>query len=119
MNVLDSFADASGGKAWLLSGNWTDNRGSEIQNVLDEIASELRNQYSIGYYPSHDLNDGKWHRIEIRAKDRHYHVRSRKRILRRKIAIRATLKENRAGAGSLLRCPNFEHAGIKPAPTCS
>jgi len=78
MNVLDSFADASGGKAWLLSGNWTDNRGSEIQNVLDEIASELRNQYNIGYYPSHDLNDGKWHRIEIRAKDRHYHVRSRK-----------------------------------------
>jgi Ca-activated chloride channel family protein len=78
MNVLDSFADASGGKAWLLSGNWTDNRGGEIQNVLDEIASELRNQYSIGYYPSHDLNDGKWHRIEIRAKDRHYHVRSRK-----------------------------------------
>jgi hypothetical protein len=78
MNVLDAFADASGGKAWLLSGNWSDNRGSEIQNVLDEIASELRNQYSIGYYPSHDLNDGKWHRINIRTKDRHYYVRARK-----------------------------------------
>ena len=78
MNVLDSFADASGGKAWLLSGNWTDNRGSEIQGVLDEIASELRNQYSIGYYPSHELNDGKWHRIAIRAKNKRYQVRSRK-----------------------------------------
>ena len=78
MNVLDSFADASGGKAWLLSGNWSDNRGSEIQRVLDEIASELRNQYSIGYYPPHDLKDGKWHRIEIRAKNRRYHVRARK-----------------------------------------
>ena len=78
MNVLDAFADASGGKAWLLSGSWTENRGSEIQNVLDEIASELRNQYSIGYYPSHDIKDGKWHRIEIRAKDKHYHVRARK-----------------------------------------
>jgi VWFA-related protein len=78
MNVLDAFADASGGKAWLLSGSWTENRGSEIQGVLDEIASELRNQYSIGYYPSHDIKDGKWHRIEIRAKDKHYHVRARK-----------------------------------------
>jgi hypothetical protein len=78
MNVLDGFADASGGKAWLLSGSWTDNRGSEIQGVLDQIASELRNQYSIGYYPAHDAKDGKWHRIEIRAKDKHYRVRSRK-----------------------------------------
>ena len=78
MSILDAFADASGGKAWLLSGNWTENRGSEIQNVLDEIASELRNQYSIGYYPPHDLKDGKWHRIEIRTKDKRYHVRARK-----------------------------------------
>jgi hypothetical protein len=78
MEVLNSFADASGGKAWLLSGSWNDNRGSEIQNVLDQIAAELRNQYSIGYYPSHDLKDGKWHRIEIRAKNKRYHVRARK-----------------------------------------
>lgn len=78
MRVLETFADASGGKAWLLSGNWTDNRGSEIEDVLDQIAAELRNQYSIGYYPPHNLNDGKWHRIQIRTKDRRYHVRARK-----------------------------------------
>ena len=78
MQVLEAFATASGGKAWLLSGSWTENRGSEIQNVLDEIAAELRNQYSIGYYPPHDLKDGKWHRIEIRAKNKRYHVRARK-----------------------------------------
>ncbi len=78
MNVLNTLADASGGKAWLLSGNWTDNRGREIQRVLDEIAAELRNQYSLGYYPSHPMNDGKWHRIEIRTKNPDYRVRSRK-----------------------------------------
>jgi len=78
MEVLDGFANASGGKAWLLSGNWSSNRGSEIQDVLDEIAAELRNQYNIGYYPAHDLKDGKWHRIEIRTKNKRYHVRSRK-----------------------------------------
>jgi len=78
MNVLNTLADASGGKAWLLSGDWANNRGSEIEDVLDEIASELRNQYSIGYYPPHDLKDGKWHRISIRAKNKRYHVRARK-----------------------------------------
>jgi Ca-activated chloride channel family protein len=78
MNVLDSFADASGGKAWLLSGGWSDNRGREIEAALDQIAAELRNQYSIGYYPPHDLKDGKWHRIQIKTKNRHYLVRSRK-----------------------------------------
>lgn len=78
MRVLNAFADASGGKAWLLSGNWTDRRASEVESALDEIAAELRNQYSIGYYPSHPLADGKWHRIQIRTKNSNYHVRARK-----------------------------------------
>jgi VWFA-related protein len=78
MTVLNSFADASGGKAWLLSGTWTDGRGNQVESILDEIAAELRSQYSIGYYPNHPLQDGKWHRIEIRAKNPHYHVRARK-----------------------------------------
>lgn len=78
MNVLNSFADASGGKAWLVSGGSSENRGNEIQDALDEIAAELRNQYSIGYYPDHPFNDGKWHRIEIRTKDRGLRVRARK-----------------------------------------
>jgi Ca-activated chloride channel family protein len=78
MRVLDAFADASGGKSWLLSGGWADNRGREIQEALDEIAAELRNQYNIGYYPQHELKDGKWHRIEIRAKNKRYHVRARR-----------------------------------------
>jgi VWFA-related protein len=78
MTVLNTFADASGGKTWRLSGNWSDDRGSEIQRALDEIANELRNQYSIGYYPSHPVDDGKWHRIQIRAKNKQYRVRARK-----------------------------------------
>jgi len=78
ITILNGFADASGGRAWLLSGGWADNRGREIQQALDEIAAELRNQYNIGYYPTHDMKDGKWHRIEIRAKNRRYHVRARK-----------------------------------------
>ena len=78
MSVLNAFADAGGGKAWLLSGNWTEGRGNQIESILDEIASELRNQYSIGYYPSHPLKDGKWHRVEIKSKNPRYIVRARK-----------------------------------------
>ena len=78
MMVLNSFADASGGKAWLLSGSWTEGRGNQVETILDEIAAELRNQYSLGYYPTHSIQDGKWHKIEIRAKNPSYHVRSRK-----------------------------------------
>ena len=78
MEVLRGFADASGAKAWLLSGTWTDGRGNQVEQILDEIASELRNQYSIGYYPTHALQDGKWHRISIKTKNPRYLVRARK-----------------------------------------
>jgi VWFA-related protein len=72
MNVLGSFADASGGKAWLIT---PDSRRNRLQEALDEIAEELRSQYSMGYYPGHDLSDGKWHEIELDVKYPDYHVR--------------------------------------------
>ncbi len=72
MDILETFADVSGGKAWFIT---TDNRRNRLQEALDEIAEELRNQYSLGYYPTHDLSDGKWHRIELDVKDQSYHVR--------------------------------------------
>jgi len=73
MTVLNTFADESGGKAWLIT---LDNRGkNHMQDALDEIADELRNQYSIGYYPSHNLKDGKWHRTQLEAKNPEYSVR--------------------------------------------
>ncbi len=72
MKILNTFADASGGKAWLIN---ADNRRTRLQEALDEIADELRNQYSLGYYPTHDLKDGKWHRIELAMKNRGYSVR--------------------------------------------
>ena len=72
MEVLDTFAEESGGKAWLISG---DNRRNRIQDALDEIADELRNQYNLGYYPGHDLSDGKWHHIELTVRGRDYNVR--------------------------------------------
>jgi Ca-activated chloride channel family protein len=73
MTVLDALADDSGGKAWKISIG--SNGRNRIQDALDEIANELRNQYSIGYYPAHDLKDGKWHRTQLETKNPDYRVR--------------------------------------------
>jgi VWFA-related protein len=78
MSVLNAFADVSGGRAWLISGTITDTRGNAIERILDQLAEELRSQYSLGYYPKHEMNDKKWHHVEVRANDPRYHVRARK-----------------------------------------
>ena len=77
MKVLNELADASGGKAWLVSSSRIAGSQNEIERALDEIAAELRNQYSLGYYPSHAIKDEKWHHIQIRVKNSNYTVRFR------------------------------------------
>ncbi len=76
MNVLNSFASASGGKAFLVVPS--SNNSRSIDDVLDEISAELRSQYTIGYYPDHPPNDGKWHQVVVRTRKSGYDVRSRK-----------------------------------------
>jgi Ca-activated chloride channel homolog len=78
MDVLNSIANSSGGKAWLITSNAVSGGNSQLDNALDEIAAELRSQYTIGYHPTHPMNDGKWHRVEVRMKDSRYTARSRK-----------------------------------------
>jgi VWFA-related protein len=73
MYALNAFASDSGGYAWKLS---IGTKGKNaLQDVLDQIADELRNQYSIGYYPGHPLKDGKWHRTQLETKNADYRVR--------------------------------------------
>jgi len=78
MSVLNSIASASGGKAWLITSNSVNGSNSQLDNALDEISAELRSQYTIGYRPTHSLNDGKWHRVDVKMKNSRYNVRSRK-----------------------------------------
>ena len=56
MSVLNAFADDSGGRAWLVGGALDEARGT-IDKILDQLAEELRSQYSLAYYPKHDMND--------------------------------------------------------------
>lgn len=51
---------------------------SSIDDVLDEVAAELRSQYTIGYYPNHSANDDDWHQVVVRAKNPSYDVRSQR-----------------------------------------
>ena len=78
MKVLNQFSDASGGRAWEISEAAF---GKKMDEVLETIAAELRSQYSIGYYPTHPVKDGKWHRVRIRMKNPEYAARARKEYL--------------------------------------
>jgi Ca-activated chloride channel family protein len=46
------------------------NSASELDQVYDRIAEELRTQYSIGYVSSNPRRDGKWRRIVVRTPER-------------------------------------------------
>jgi VWFA-related protein len=74
MNVLNLFADHSGGRAFLLSDTWV-GRGSQIDRVLRQVADELRSQYTMGYYPKAD-DDGRYRSIKVRTRQGHL-VRTR------------------------------------------
>ena len=78
MKVLNRFGEASGGRAWEISEAAF---GRNMDAVLETIAAELRSQYSIGYYPTHPVKDGKWHSVRIRMKNPDYLARGRKEYL--------------------------------------
>jgi VWFA-related protein len=75
MNVLRGLALASGGKSYLVSGVWAGPTIDDVDRILDEVAAELRSQYTMAYYPSNP-GDG-FHRIEVAVPGLDYTVRSR------------------------------------------
>jgi Ca-activated chloride channel family protein len=57
--VLDDLASVSGGKAFY------PRSAAEMDDIFEQIALELRHQYSVGYRPP--SFDGKWHRIKVKV----------------------------------------------------
>jgi len=51
--------------------------GKRLREAFEQIANELRTQYSIGYNPTNSQPDGTFRRIEIQTKQGHK-VQSRK-----------------------------------------
>ena len=74
MKVLKEFGRVSGGFAEEISESTF---GEKMDLVLGKIARELRNQYSIAYYPNRPSGDGRWHNVQIRMKNSDYFVRGR------------------------------------------
>lgn len=69
--VLDGLAKVSGGRAF-----FTDD-ANELDQVFAEIIEDLANQYLIGYEPTNNAWDGKWHRITVKMTDSRLRVRAR------------------------------------------
>src|SRR6202165_838591 len=59
--VLDEIAGVSGGKAFFPRSN------VEMDDIFEQIAIELRHQYSIGYKPKDFRADGAWHHIKVKV----------------------------------------------------
>ncbi|MCA1607071.1 MAG: VWA domain-containing protein, partial [Acidobacteria bacterium] len=59
--ILDELASVSGGKAFFPRSN------AEMDDIFEQIALELRHQYSIGYKPANFINDGRWRKIKVKV----------------------------------------------------
>ncbi len=57
--VLDQLSAESGGMFFPV------HQLSELPEMTDRIATELRNQYLLGYAPSELIHDGKYHRVRV------------------------------------------------------
>lgn len=58
-NQLKTFAAMTGGRCWLPRFD------GEIPDIMHEIATSLRNQYSMTYSPSNEALDGKYRKIKV------------------------------------------------------
>jgi Ca-activated chloride channel family protein len=58
-DALQKIAEETGGKAFF------PDKLTDIHTVVSEIASELRSQYSIGYFSSNSARDGSFRRVKI------------------------------------------------------
>lgn len=68
---LRDLANTSGGKL-----HRADTLGS-LPTAFAKIAAELRNQYSLGYYPANAARDGKYRKIQVRTSRKGVVVRAR------------------------------------------
>lgn len=68
---LNELATASGGQM-----HYAENL-SRLPDTFSRIADELRNQYSLGYYPSNPANDGKYRKLQVKTSRKNVVVRAR------------------------------------------
>ncbi len=71
-DVAKKMAEETGGRVIEVSSE------KHLQEAFEQIAEELRDQYTIGYYPTNGANDGKFRKIKIEATNHDLKVLARK-----------------------------------------
>ena len=53
------------------------NKQEKLKQAFDQVAAELRSQYSIGYTPTNNKRDGTYRKVEVKAKGGDFRVQAR------------------------------------------
>jgi VWFA-related protein len=53
------------------------NKQDKLKQAFDQVANELRSQYSIGYTPINNKRDGSYRKVEVKTKGGEYKVQAR------------------------------------------
>lgn len=61
-SFLDELTSVTGGRSFYPTSD------SELDEIFERIALELRHQYSVGYTPPNFQPDGKWHKVKVKVK---------------------------------------------------
>ncbi|MDX6709024.1 MAG: Ca-activated chloride channel, partial [Blastocatellia bacterium] len=70
---MQDFAAQTGGAVYVPRNN------SDLDQAFDQISADLATQYVISYYPSDDIHDGRFRRINLRVPSRpNARIRARK-----------------------------------------
>lgn len=80
--MLRSLAEPSGGRAWVLEGA---HRGGVdlVDQAIKEIGVELRQQYTLGYYPPQNVAARSYRRLRVDVRGGQYQVRTRSGLFAR------------------------------------
>jgi len=76
-DTLKTIAAASGGKAFMITSRKTRDHKDTINAAALAVSSELRNQYTLAYYPPPARRDGEFRHIKVNNRNPEYAVRAR------------------------------------------
>lgn len=77
VDVLRSFSNLTGGRTFVLQGPHYKKGVDQIDRACQQVATELRQQYTLAYYPRNVKKDREYRRIQVKVKDRKLKVRAR------------------------------------------
>jgi VWFA-related protein len=71
-DVAHKMAEQTGGRVIEVSSE------KHLQEAFDQISEELRQQYTLGYYPTNGVRDGTFRKIKVETTDKELKVLARK-----------------------------------------